>query len=122
MAGGEYSGAGPEYAGGASELEDGLANGFATVGGFSGRRVGALNAPNGDFGGSMGEGDFDFDVVDVALGVRPNREDFRLKRLKAGIDVGELFLRRGEFAHSEDAEVSRMNGMVYASIVPLLVK
>lgn len=88
--------AGGVYAGGAS----GTANGFATVAGFAGRLVGALNAANGDVG--RGEGGAAFaDVLDDIVGVRLKREvllDLRLKILK------DDMLLDDEFVHSEDAE------------------
>ena len=91
-----------------------MAKGFAIVAGFSGRRVGALKAANGDLEASSGEGVLEpFDVLEVVLGERPRREDLRLKRLlKADMDVGEMVLFREEAEQRVDGEVSRMNGMI----------
>ena len=111
--GAEYAGAGPEYAGGAAELEAELLKGSATVAGFAGRRVGALNAGNGDLGKSVGEEDF-LDIFDELLGTRLNGElllDFRRKRLNEGIDRREVVLE-DDSVHKEDVE-SRMKGMVF---------
>lgn len=103
--------AGGVYAGGASEFAEGTANGFATVAGFAGRLVGALNAAKGEDGRGVGEVAFE-DVFDSVLGVRLKRElllDLRLKMLNEGI------LDEGGFAHSEDAE-SCIKGIVKEDI------
>lgn len=89
------------YAGGASEWAEGTANGFATVAGFAGLLVGALDAAKGDDGSGEGGGEVPFvDVFDTVLGVRLKREvllDLRRNRLKEDI------LLEDESAHSEDA-------------------
>jgi hypothetical protein len=90
------------YAGGASEWADRTANGFATVAGFAGLLVGALDAAKGDDDGNGdGGGEVPFvDVFDTVLGVRLKREvllDLRRNRLKEDI------LLEDESAHSEDA-------------------
>lgn len=64
-----------------------MANGFATVAGFAGRLVGALNAANGDVGRGVGDGAF-ADAFERVLEVRPKPElwrDLRLKMLKEGM-------------------------------------
>ncbi len=103
----------PEYAGGASEPIDEPAKGFATVGGFPGRRVGGeLKFPSTGLCESVGEEDFD--ILDEE---RLNRElwlDLRRKRLKAdGIDLGELVLP-DESEQKDEVVVaaSRMKGML----------
>lgn len=97
--------AGAVYEGGASS--DGVANGFSTVGGFAGRLVGALKAAKCDFGADRLD---EFDMVD---GVLPRPEFLRLfllKILREGIFLECMVF--GDVAHSEEPELSSMNGIV----------